>query len=52
MRKSKNYKNSNGRLVNTKEYAIAWGVINKPYSARDLYKKCQDSEAPSYKFIT
>lgn len=51
MRKSKNYKNSQGRLVNTKSYAIAWGVINKPYSCNDLFIKCKDSEAPSYIFI-
>ena len=49
--KTMKYVNSEGRLVNTKAYAIAWGVINKPYSDKDLYKKCQDPEAPSYKFI-
>ena len=52
IRKTNNYKNSQGRLVNTREYAIAWGVINKPYSAKDLYIKCKDPEAPSYLYIT
>lgn len=51
-RKDKNYKNSQGRIVNTKQYAIAWGVINKPYSVIDLYNKCKDPQAPSYFFIT
>ena len=49
--KTMKYVNSDGRLVNTRAYALAWGVINKPYSAEDLYKKCQDPEAPSYTFI-
>lgn len=49
--KTMKYVNSEGRLVNTKAYAIAWGVINKPYSSEDLYRKCQDPEAPSYSFI-
>ncbi len=49
--KTMKYVNSEGRLVNTKAYALAWGVINKPYSATDLYRKCQDPEAPSYSFI-
>lgn len=51
MRKSKHYKNSEGRLVNTRAYAIAWGVINKPYSLKDLINKCKDPEAPSYRYI-
>lgn len=50
--KSKNSKDREGRLINTKEYAIAWGVINKPYSVTDLYKKCLDEYAPSFSFIT
>lgn len=51
--KNNKYVNSQGRLVNTKEYAIAWGVINKPYSTSDLYNKCKnDPQAPSYVFIT
>lgn len=49
--KTKDYVNSEGRLVNTKAYALAWGIINKPYSAKDLFVKCQDPEAPSYRFI-
>ena len=50
--KTLKYMNSEGRLVNTKAYAIAWGIINKPYSADDLRKKChEDPEAPSYSFI-
>lgn len=50
--KTMKYENSEGRIVNTKEYAIAWGVINKPYSMEDLYEKCRDADAPSYMFIT
>ena len=49
--KTMKYVNSEGRLVNTKAYAIAWGIINKPYSAKDLFNKCKDPEAPSYYFI-
>lgn len=51
-RKRSNYRNEEGRLVNTKAYAIAWGVINKPYSTTDLYNKCKAPDAPSYYFIT
>ena len=51
-RKRISYQNAQGRCVNTKSYAIAWGVINKPYSTTDLYNKCKDSEAPSFYFIT
>lgn len=51
-KKTKNYINSNGRFVNTKSYALAWGVINKPYSSKELYNKCKnDPQAPSYYFI-
>ena len=28
--KTMKYENSEGRLVNTKAYAIAWGIMNKP----------------------
>lgn len=41
-----------GRNVNTREYAIAWGVLNKPYSYKDLYNKCRAADAPSFHFIT
>ena len=50
--KRRGYVNSEGRLVNTREYAIAWGVINKPYSDEELRKKCRDPDAPSYHYIT
>lgn len=50
-RKTKKYMNSQGRIVNSKAYAIAWGIINKPYSSKDLYIKCKDPEAPSYYYI-
>lgn len=49
--KTKKYTDQNGRLVNTKQYAIAWGIINKPYSSKQLYIKCRDQKAPSYYFI-
>lgn len=50
--KTMRYENSDGRLVNTKAYAIAWGVMNRPYSAHELYIKCRDDpDAPSYRFI-
>ena len=45
------YRNADGRLVNTRAYAIAWGVINKPYSREQLLKMCSDEDAPSYSFI-
>lgn len=51
LRKCSKYCNADGRFVNTKEYAIAWGVINKPYSQQDLFKKCKDMEAPSFYYI-
>lgn len=51
LKKTNKYKNKEGRFVNTREYAIAWGVINKPYSEKDLFNKCKDSEAPSYHYI-
>ena len=49
--KTMKYVNSEGRLVNTKAYALAWGVINKPYSSKELYRLCQNPDAPSYTFI-
>jgi len=50
--KTMKYVNSEGRLVNTKAYALAWGILNKPYSSLDLYRKCcADADAPSYSFI-
>ena len=51
MNKTTKYVNSEGRFVNTKAYALAWGVMNKPYSAKDLFNKCKDPDAPSYRFI-
>ena len=51
-RKSKMYRDSMGRLVNTREYAVAWGVLNRPYSSEELFKKCRDdADAPSYYYI-
>ena len=45
-------RDSEGRLVNTRSYAIAWGVLNKPYSRSELYRKCKDDpDAPSFSFI-
>ena len=50
--KTAKYVNSEGRVVNTREYAIAWGVINKPYSKTELVSKCQsDPEAPSWRYL-
>lgn len=50
--KTMKYVNSEGRLVNTKAYALAWGVINKPYSSTELWRMCHDDpDAPSYLFI-
>lgn len=41
-----------GRGVNTREYAIAWGVLNKPYSSKELYLKCKGNpNAPAYNYI-
>ena len=46
------YRNADGRLVNTRAYAIAWGVINKPYSQVQLMRMCgEDPDAPSFNFI-
>lgn len=51
-RKHMEYRNSEGRLVNTREYAIAWGVMNRPYSLSDLRRMCrQDPDAPSCNYI-
>lgn len=50
--KTLGYRSQDGRLVNTKAYAIAWGVINKPYSRQDLSTKCsKDPQSPSFYFI-
>lgn len=49
--KVKHYRNQDGRLVNSREYAIAWGVLNKPYSCKDLMIKCRQPDAPSYQYI-
>lgn len=46
------YVNSEGRVVNTREYAIAWGVLNKPYSREELISKCKsDPDAPSWRYL-
>ena len=50
--KTDKYVNSDGRVVNTREYAIAWGVLNKPYSLKELVSKCRsDPDAPSWRYI-
>ena len=49
--KTMKYVNSEGRLVNTRAYALAWGVLNKPYSSKELFEKCKDPDAPSFSFI-
>lgn len=40
-----------GRLVNSVQYAISWGVLNKIWYAKDLKKKSKQSDAPSYAYI-
>ena len=47
----KNKRNNDGRIINSKEYAIAWGVLNKPYSQELLRKMCRNYDAPSFNFI-
>ena len=38
--------------INSREYAIAWGVKNCPYSDRQLQEMCYGNEnAPSYRFL-
>lgn len=49
--RTKNTRSNDGRLINSREYAIAWGVINKPYSSAELRKKSRAFDAPSYQFI-
>lgn len=49
--KTKNTRTNDGRLVNSREYAIAWGIMNKPYSSKDLQIKCRAFDAPSYAYI-
>lgn len=49
--KTKNTRTNDGRLVNSREYAIAWGVMNKPYSSAELRIKCRAFDAPSFAFI-
>jgi len=52
IRKNMEYRSSEGRLVNTREYAIAWGVLNRPYSLDELRRKCHDDpDAPSFQYI-
>ena len=41
-----------GVAVNTREYAIAWGVKNRPYSGAELRRMCADPNAPSWTFLT
>ena len=41
----------NGRIVNTLEYAIAWGVKNKPYSRSQLYRMCSAPDAPAFPYL-
>jgi hypothetical protein len=49
--KRKNTRDNEGRLINSREYAIAWGVINKPYSYDSLRKLCGAYDAPSFSYI-
>lgn len=49
--RNKNKVRNEGRLVNSREYALAWGVINEPYSVRDLRAKCKAHDAPSASYI-
>lgn len=49
--KYRNTRTNDGRLVNSREYAIAWGVINTPYSSTELRMKCKAFDAPSFAFI-
>ena len=49
--KTKNTRTNDGRLVNSREYAIAWGIMNKPYSSAELRIKCRAFDAPSFAFI-
>ena len=44
-------KGKNGHVVNTREYAIAWGIKNRPYSQRQLTEMCKADDAPSLKFL-
>ncbi len=41
----------NGRVVNTIEYAIAWGVQNKPWCKTSLMQMCKAKDAPSFAYI-
>lgn len=41
----------NGRVVNTVEYAIAWGVQNKPWFKTSLMQMCKAKDAPSFAYI-
>ena len=46
------YVHADGRQVNTREYAIAWGVKNRPYSSGELRRLCrEDPESPSYDYL-
>jgi len=47
----KNKRTNEGILINSRQYAIAWGVLNKPYSNKELTKMCKKEDAPSYSFI-
>ena len=40
-----------GHLVNTREYAIAWGVKHRPYTRDQLIELCKEPGSPSFTFL-
>lgn len=48
----KKHKRTNeGILINSVGYAIAWGLMHKPYSLKELRALCKSDDAPSVFFI-
>lgn len=43
--------NDEGIVINTLEYAIAWGVREKPYNKSQLMQLCKAKDAPSFAYL-